>query len=209
MPRTHRALVEKGFRFTNSFITNAWCCPSRASILSGQYSHTNGVWTVGGPYGMKAWLAHEESTLATWLHDAGYRTGIVGKYLNEYGAAHIPAYAPPGWDTTAIMTNLVYSVNPGYFDYRLFEDGDLVHYGRQDEDYSTRVFTRKARNFIAPGGDRPWLLYLAYTSPPVRRSTTPRTRTPRRTSPIGGRRTSARRTCRTSPGSSAASSRAG
>ena len=165
MPRTHRALVEKGFRFTNSFITNAWCCPSRASILSGQYSHTNGVWTVGGPYGMKAWLADEESTLATWLHDAGYRTGIVGKYLNEYGAAHIPAYAPPGWDTTAMMTNLVYSVNPGYFDYRLFEDGDLVHYGRQDEDYSTRVFTRKARNFIAPGGDRPWLLYLAYTSP--------------------------------------------
>ena len=52
MPHTHRALVEKRLPLhSNSFVTNAWCCPSRASILTGQYSHTNGVWTVGGPYG--------------------------------------------------------------------------------------------------------------------------------------------------------------
>jgi N-acetylglucosamine-6-sulfatase len=166
MPATHRELVQNGFRFTNSYVTNAWCCPSRASILTGQYSHTNGVWTVGGPRGMAAWFPHEGSTLATWLQGAGYRTGIVGKYLNEFGTANIPAYQPPGWDTTAIMTNLVYSVNPGYFNYNLWEGDRLVHYGATADDYSTRVFTRKAREFVAPRSDgKPWFLYLAYTSP--------------------------------------------
>jgi arylsulfatase A-like enzyme len=166
MPNTHRELVKGGFRFTNSFVTNPWCCPSRASILTGQYSHTNKVWTVGGRHGMEAWLPHESSTLATWLHQAGYRTGIVGKYLNEYGTTAIPAYQPPGWDTTAIMTNLVYSQNPGYFNYNLFENGTMVPYGADTVDYSTRVFTRKARRFVAPTSDgKPWFLYLAYTSP--------------------------------------------
>ena len=166
MPHTHRALVRNGFRFTNGFVTNSWCCPSRASILTGQYSHNNGVWTVGGKFGMKAWFAHEDSTLATWLHRAGYRTGIVGKYFNEYGTPNIRAYRPRGWDRTAIMTNLIYSLNPGYFNYRLFEGGGLVRYGGRASDYSTRVFTRKARRFIAPRrGGTPWFLYLAYTSP--------------------------------------------
>ena len=166
MPNTYRELVEHGFRFNNSFVTNAWCCPSRASILTGQYSHTNGVWTVGGEFGMKAWLPHENSTLATWLHRAGYRTGIIGKYFNGYGTADIPAYKPKGWDTTAIITDLVYSRNPGYFDYDLFTGAGLVHYGANADDYSTRVFTRRAERFVAAKNDkRPWFLYLAYTSP--------------------------------------------
>src|SRR4029453_10920806 len=97
MPNTYRELVQHGFRFNNSFVTNAWCCPSRASILTGQYSHTNGVWTVGGKYGVQAWLPHESSTLATWLQDAGYRTGIVGKYFNGYGTTAVPAYKSKGW----------------------------------------------------------------------------------------------------------------
>src|SRR4051794_24542722 len=120
MPNMYRELVQRGFRFTNSFVTNSWCCPSRASILTGQYSHTNGVWTVGGQFGLKSWLPHESSTLATWLQGAGYRTGIVGKYFNGYGTPDIPAYKPPGWDTTAIVTDLIYTENPGYFDYNVF-----------------------------------------------------------------------------------------
>jgi N-acetylglucosamine-6-sulfatase len=166
MPNTYRELVQRGFRFTNSFVTNAWCCPSRASILTGQYSHTNGVWTVGGQYGIKAWLPHENSTLATWLQDAGYRTGIIGKYFNGYGTGDVTPYKPQGWDTTAIITDLVYSRNSGYFNYDLFNGAGLDHYGADADDYSTRVFTREAERFIAaknPGN--PWFLYLAYTSP--------------------------------------------
>jgi N-acetylglucosamine-6-sulfatase len=166
MPNTYRELVQHGFRFTRSFVTNPWCCPSRASILTGQYSHTNGVWTVGSPAGITAWFPHESSTLATWLRGAGYRTGIIGKYLNGYGKPSIPAYKPPGWDTTAIVTDLDYSENPGYFDYDLFDGTGLVHYGTDLSDYSTRVLTDRALHFIAPTtAAKPWFLYLAYTAP--------------------------------------------
>lgn len=166
MPNVYRELVQQGTRFTNAFVTNSWCCPSRASILSGQYSHTNGVWTVGGRYSLPAWRNHENSTLATWLHGAGYRTGLVGKYLNEYGATSGTTYIPPGWDDWRAIMNLNYQVNSGYYDYDLNENGQIVHYGSSSADYATRVFTRKAREFITPRGDgKPWFLYLATTSP--------------------------------------------
>jgi arylsulfatase A-like enzyme len=166
MPNVHRGLVSHGFRFTRAFVTNPWCCPSRASILTGQYSHTNGVWTVGSPAGITAWFPHESSTLATWLHQSGYRTGIIGKYLNGYGKPAVPAYKPPGWDTTAIISGLDYENDPGYFDYDLFDGTGLVHYGTDPADYSTRVLTDRALRFVAPSAStKPWFLYLAYTSP--------------------------------------------
>jgi N-acetylglucosamine-6-sulfatase len=118
--------VQQGTRFTNAFVTNSWCCPSRASILSGQYSHTNGVWTTGGRYSLPAWRNHENSTLATWLHGAGYRTGLVGKYLNEYGATSGTTYIPTGWDDWHAIMNLNYPVNSGYYDYDLNENGQIV-----------------------------------------------------------------------------------
>jgi CTP synthase (UTP-ammonia lyase) len=57
------------------------CCPSRTSILRGQYSHTTGIFTNGG-YPPFHDSGQENATIATWLHDAGYRTGLVGKYIN-------------------------------------------------------------------------------------------------------------------------------
>ncbi|GAB6985255.1 sulfatase family protein [Nocardioides pyridinolyticus] len=166
MPNVHREFDRRGFRFTRAFVTNPWCCPSRASILTGQYSHTNGVWTVGPPAGITAWFPHEDSTLATWLHQAGYRTGIVGKYLNGYGKPAVPAYKPPGWGTTAIVADLDYQDSSGYFDYDIFDGTGLVHYGSEPSDYSTRVLTDRALGFLAPSSTaQPWFLYLAYTSP--------------------------------------------
>jgi N-acetylglucosamine-6-sulfatase len=166
MPNVYRELVQQGTRFSNAFVTNSWCCPSRASILSGQYSHTNGVWTTGGRYSLPPWRAHENSTLATWLQGAGYRTGLIGKYMNEYGATSGTTYIPPGWNDWHAIMNLNYQVNSGYYNYDVYENGRIVHYGSSPGEYSTRVFTRKARDFITPRGDgRPWFLYLAMTSP--------------------------------------------
>jgi arylsulfatase A-like enzyme len=111
MPRLDAELVGAGARFPNGFAPNPVCCPSRASILSGQYSHHNGVLQnrEGDPLDPTGSISAfaDVSSLAPWLRDlAGYRTGLFGKYLNGYraftddwaathGGVH---YVPPGWD---------------------------------------------------------------------------------------------------------------
>ena len=70
------ALAATGARFSNAYVTQASCSPSRSSLLTGLYPHQNGqVGLVGRGYSMKEGVA----TLPTLLHDAGYRTGIIGK----------------------------------------------------------------------------------------------------------------------------------
>jgi N-acetylglucosamine-6-sulfatase len=167
MPNVYRELVQHGTRFTNSFVSNTWCCPSRATAFTGQYSGHNGVWTTGGRWGLKVWHGRhqERNSLPVWMHQGGYRTGIFGKYMNQFGTSAAYTYSPPGWDVTAIESDLVYETNGGFYDYDLYEDGRIVHYGSAPTDYSTRVLTQKARSFIASSGSRPWFAYVAYNSP--------------------------------------------
>jgi len=87
-------LFTHGVKFNNAIVPNSLCCPSRASILTGKFSHSTGIYTNTPPLG-GAPMFGPSSTLATWLHDAGYHTGMFGKYLNEYEFAQ---GIPPGWD---------------------------------------------------------------------------------------------------------------
>jgi N-acetylglucosamine-6-sulfatase len=88
-----RRLAAEGVTFENAFVTNSVCCPSRTTALTGRYSHNHGVMTNASPDGGYA-AYHARgigaSTLATWLQDAGYRTGLFGKFLNGYGRAKPP-----------------------------------------------------------------------------------------------------------------------
>ena len=82
-------LAARGMTLTNYFLTDPLCCPSRASIMRGQYPHGTGVYSNDtGPYGgyprFHA-MGDDQSNVATWLHDAGYHTGMIGKYFNGYG----------------------------------------------------------------------------------------------------------------------------
>ncbi|MDP2647979.1 MAG: sulfatase-like hydrolase/transferase, partial [Candidatus Yanofskybacteria bacterium] len=86
MPNLKRYLIDEGTAFNESFVTNAVCCPARATYLTGQYSHNNGVLTNMLPKG-GASLLKDESTLAVWLQAVGYRTSYIGKYLNAYGTS--------------------------------------------------------------------------------------------------------------------------
>jgi N-acetylglucosamine-6-sulfatase len=161
MPAVERRLVQGGVTFRNAFTTTPSCCPARVSVLTGQYSHTTGVLdgsTANAPGGAPAF--DDGSSLATWLDDAGYRTGMVGKYLNDYG--ELPAgYVPPGWDEWFALADRAPQIR--YYDYRLNENGKLVPYGDDPADYSTRVLTRKAVEFVS--GDAPFFLYLAPIAP--------------------------------------------
>lgn len=90
-----KALAEGGVTFENAFVTNSLCCPGRATILTGLYSHNHGVMTNVPPNGGAAkFRSSEPNSLPVWLDDAGYETAYVGRYLNGYDRS----YVPPGWD---------------------------------------------------------------------------------------------------------------
>jgi arylsulfatase A-like enzyme len=144
MPTVEKALVTHGVTFTNSFVVNSLCCPSRTSLLTGQYSHSTGVYLNAPPHGGFPSF-HDTRTIATVLHAAGYTTGLFGKYLNRYGVGAADArYVPPGWDHwTAFLGKT------SYYDYRLVDQGRVRHYGREASDYSTDVLAQKAASFVA------------------------------------------------------------
>ena len=91
-------IANEGMRFDNSFVTNALCAPSRATLLTGKYSHLNGI--VSNPYADRSETFDKaQETFPKILQREGYQTGIVGKW-------HLP-------------------VNPGEvgFDYFVFKNG--------------------------------------------------------------------------------------
>ncbi len=144
MPTVEQELVAHGVTFTNSFVVNSLCCPSRTSLLTGQYSHSTGVYVNLPPHG--GFESFRDSpTIATVLHNAGYTTGLFGKYLNGYGMrARDARYVPPGWDHWTPFLR-----KTAYYDYRLVEHGRVAHYGSGPAAYSTDVLAHKAASFVA------------------------------------------------------------
>jgi N-acetylglucosamine-6-sulfatase len=156
MPAVQAELVGKGVTFENGFVVRSLCCPSRTSILTGQYSHTTTMYKNAPPYGGFDWF-DDSSTVATWMDGAGYRTGFIGKYLTGYA----PPYVPPGWDRWVVFSDVW-----DYFNYSLSIDGEVVSFGSDEQDYSTDVFAAEAEAFIrtADPGD-PLFLVLAPLAP--------------------------------------------
>lgn len=164
MPLTNELIGGHGVTFTNAYVSTPFCCPSRASILTGQYAHNHGTIGNNVPFG-GATLFDDSSTLATWLKNAGYRTGLIGKYLNEY--FKIPQYIPPGWDQWYAFTNRSLGLTGGYLDYSLNENGIEVNYnGTGSNTYSTNVLRDKAVGFIqSTPSDQPLFLYFSTNAP--------------------------------------------
>jgi N-acetylglucosamine-6-sulfatase len=122
MPALQR-LERSALSFPNAFVTAPLCCPSRVSILTGQYPHNHGVLSNRGErggHGRFLETGGEERTLATWLQAVGYRTALVGKYLNRYGEDTDPAHIPPGWDEWIALSGF-----QAYEDYTLNVNGTL------------------------------------------------------------------------------------
>lgn len=81
MPNTKRLLANHGTTFRNYIATTAQCCPSRASLITGQYAHNDGVTSNGVGY---RGLVDKGNILPVWLQQAGYLTLHVGKFMNGY-----------------------------------------------------------------------------------------------------------------------------
>ena len=97
MAGARAALGAAGTTFEQAFVSSALCCPSRATLFTGQYPHNHGVLGNRPPEGGYGRLDKSE-WLPLWLQRAGYHTLHIGKFLNRYGQDTPPTEVPPGWD---------------------------------------------------------------------------------------------------------------
>jgi len=167
MPEVNALIAQRGVSFDHYFVSNSLCCPSRVTILRGQYAHNTGVFSNGGDDGGFE-VAHrrgiEANTIATRLQGAGYRTGLFGKYLNGYPHTAGRRYIPPGWTEWASpIRGDPYSE----YDYVLNHNGRIESYGHRPEDYGTDVYVRLAGRFIdrAVRRGEPFFAYVAPYAP--------------------------------------------
>lgn len=145
MPNLRKLLIEEGATFENAFVTDSMCCPSRAAILRGQYTHNHKVFTNEPPHGAAKKFrssGREKSTVVTWLHDEGYHTAFVGKYLNGYGfGKRDTTRVPPGWDEW-------YGVAGNYMSHRLSENGTVKRYDPRQRHF-TDLLADKGTGYIS------------------------------------------------------------
>jgi N-acetylglucosamine-6-sulfatase len=159
------ALMEEGTTFENAFATNSLCCPSRATILRGQYTHNHQILHNQPPLGGAERFrlsGGDGSTMATWLEEQGYSTAFFGKYLNGY-SGH---YVPPGWDEW-------HAVSGNFLSNHLNENGHIVSYDA-DRYHLDDVLSEKASDYAKHSArpdppfftaDRPFLMWIGTKAP--------------------------------------------
>ena len=149
MPQTRDWFFTGGTRFVEAYASTPLCCPSRASIMSGRYVHNHGVRNNG------AWaeLDHDQ-TIQRYLQEAGYRTGLYGKFLNRWDLS----LDPPYFDQWGIMAG-------GYTNWSANVQGIRTRIGT----YSTDWIASRAESFMVQhdqtADDQPFFLYLAPYAP--------------------------------------------
>ena len=136
-------LAKEGIRFDRCFCTNAICAPSRAVILTGKYSHLNGVLDNSRPFD------GEQQTLPKLLQQAGYQTAMIGKW-------HLKS-DPTGFDEWLVLPGQGSYYQPAFRG----PEGDTVIDG-----YVTDIITDKSIDFIENRDpDKPFYLMLHHKAP--------------------------------------------
>ena len=158
MPNTLELIGAQGTTFANTIATTPLCCPSRATMITGQYGHNNGVLANRPGYGA---LVGPRNVLPAWLQAAGYRTAHVGRWLNGFRNAGGDA-AAPGWDRWFTLGE-----SQTYFGYKINTGDSEVKYGNGARDYVTRVLNQAAIRFVRreARSKRPFFLQLDHIAP--------------------------------------------
>lgn len=177
MEKTLRLLGEEGTTFRNGFASTPLCCPSRATLLTGQYAHNHGVRGNKSPDGGYHRLEHS-NTLPVWLQEAGYQTAHVGKYLNGYTGPKFPRGWSRWFGLSDPSTYLMYG-------YTVVVNGKKVRYGQSQADYQTDVLAARAEAILRDFArrNRPFFLSVAPLAPHTERSDEAGKGTPPRPAP--------------------------
>jgi arylsulfatase A-like enzyme len=163
MPKTARLFRAKGVRFPRGYVTDPLCCPSRASIMTGRYPHNTGVKSNAdhSAIGVLDGEALDHSTtIQRYLHDAGYETAIVGKFLNRWDFSQPPPY----FDRFTLIET------PRDYYHNLVSVGTRAGVARTYETthaYGPTIVRRRAVRFLRSraGSAQPFFLYVAPSSP--------------------------------------------
>jgi arylsulfatase A-like enzyme len=156
-----KAMQKEGVTFNNYYVSNSLCCPSRSSIFTGMLPHNTHVETNTPPNGgYEAYMKHgnAEESFSSALQNAGYKTAMMGKFLNGYlPRKHEPL---PGWSDWFVAGN-------GYrnFDYDINKNGSLLHFGNAPGDYLTDVVSAHTDSLIRAWKNQPFFIEIATFTP--------------------------------------------
>ena len=166
MKHVEKHLIRQGLRLDNFILNDPICCPSRVTILLGQYRH-NHLHETGWPGCASLFFirGNHERAIGHLMHEAGYRTGMMGKYLNRYGVYYM---GPPrkagqhlmaGWDDYHVLTG-----NTKYVDFRMDDNGVVVH---RPTGHQTDILAELAVRFIedSSAAAKPFFLYITPQAP--------------------------------------------
>jgi N-acetylglucosamine-6-sulfatase len=158
-------LMQRGETFSNYFVADSLCCPSRSTIFTGLFPHDTHVPTNLPPDGgfQKFQSEHlDTKTFAVALKSNGYATSMLGKYLNGYGDPLNPTSAPipPGWSDWHVSNSSGYAE----FNFKLNDNGTYKTY-RGPENYGVDVLNSDAQAFINRSADKPFAIEVATFAP--------------------------------------------
>ncbi|XP_054468250.1 glucosamine (N-acetyl)-6-sulfatase (Sanfilippo disease IIID), b [Anoplopoma fimbria] len=167
MKKAKSLIGEAGATFVNSFTVTPLCCPSRSSILTGQYPHNHEVRnnSVSGNCSSPQWQSGPEaSAFPVYLSKQKYQTFYAGKYLNQYGKKDggDVGHVPPGWDQWHALMG-----NSQYYNYTLSVNGKEQKHGDSYEaDYLTDLITNRSLKFLDDRSPQhPFFLMLSPPAP--------------------------------------------
>lgn len=164
--KSMQKMARVGASYEQSYVVDSLCCVSRASLMTGQFPHQTHVFTnTAHPENPEAPLGgaqaffefgNEQRTVNQSLHEAGYTTGFVGKYLNEYEAfGGIVPPIPPGWSDFQVLFGDAYD---GWGFHTTETDGDVGEQGADQESVTLDEFpvpfpdtTAKERDAVYAG----------------------------------------------------------